>query len=55
MYLPPTDAPFFASSPFHLCPRIDLRHRRLRQLLMKLCVVTDTVEVRGAAASSFAA
>jgi hypothetical protein len=55
MFLPLTDAPFFASSPFHLRLRVDLRRCRLRQLVMKLHVVTDAVEVRGVAAGSFAA
>jgi hypothetical protein len=55
MSLPLTDAPFYASSPFHLRLRVDLRRCRLRQLVMKLHVVTDAVEVRGVAAGSFAA
>jgi hypothetical protein len=36
-------------------PRIDLCHRRLRQLVTKLRTVTEAVEVHDAAASSFAA
>jgi hypothetical protein len=55
MSLPPTDAPFFASSPFHLRSHIDLCRRRLWQLVMKLHAVTDAIEVCGAVASSFAA
>jgi hypothetical protein len=35
--------------------RVDLRRRRLRQLVTKLRAVTDAAESRGAAASSFAA
>jgi hypothetical protein len=54
MSLPPTDTPFFASSPFNLLSHIDLRRRRLWQLVTKLRAVTDAVEVRGAVASSFA-